>query len=184
MKSVVTTVIASADAAGRFPTSSDLESVQGSIQRAAARLEAAEDETKIYEEQGKWTRITVGTMEEMKKFILLLLPLSACTPHVERCLTVPLPYGCESGGGGGLALLVGDNVTPKPGPAPAPAPEPPAPGPEPKPEPPAPDPEPPKPDHGDDDAHDDEDAGDETDDEDDEGHDHARAGKNKRADDD
>jgi histidinol-phosphate aminotransferase len=25
--------------------------------------------TKIYEEQGKWTRITVGTMEEMKKFI-------------------------------------------------------------------------------------------------------------------
>ncbi|MFN6569323.1 bleomycin hydrolase [Nostoc minutum NIES-26] len=42
MKSVLTTVIASADAAGRFPTSSDLESVQGSIQRAAARLEAAE----------------------------------------------------------------------------------------------------------------------------------------------
>jgi histidinol-phosphate aminotransferase len=25
--------------------------------------------TKIYEEQGKWTRITVGTIEEMKKFI-------------------------------------------------------------------------------------------------------------------
>jgi len=25
--------------------------------------------TKIYEEQGKWTRITVGTMKEMKKFI-------------------------------------------------------------------------------------------------------------------
>ncbi|NJM70649.1 MAG: bleomycin hydrolase [Scytonema sp. RU_4_4] len=42
MKSVVTTVIAAADAAGRFPTSSDLESVQGSIQRASARLEAAE----------------------------------------------------------------------------------------------------------------------------------------------
>jgi phycoerythrin alpha chain len=42
MKSVVTTVIASADAAGRFPTTSDLESVQGSIQRAAARMEAAE----------------------------------------------------------------------------------------------------------------------------------------------
>jgi phycoerythrin alpha chain len=42
MKSVLTTVIASADAAGRFPSSSDLESVQGSIQRAAARLEAAE----------------------------------------------------------------------------------------------------------------------------------------------
>ncbi len=42
MKSVVTTVIASADAAGRFPSSSDLESVQGSIQRSAARLEAAE----------------------------------------------------------------------------------------------------------------------------------------------
>jgi phycoerythrin alpha chain len=42
MKSVLTTIIASADAAGRFPSSSDLESVQGSIQRAAARLEAAE----------------------------------------------------------------------------------------------------------------------------------------------
>ena len=42
MKSVMTTVIAAADAAGRFPSSSDLESVQGSIQRSAARLEAAE----------------------------------------------------------------------------------------------------------------------------------------------
>jgi histidinol-phosphate aminotransferase len=28
--------------------------------------------TKIYEENGKWTRITVGTMDEMKKFILAL----------------------------------------------------------------------------------------------------------------
>ncbi len=42
MKSVVTTVVTAADAAGRFPSSSDLESVQGSIQRAAARMEAAE----------------------------------------------------------------------------------------------------------------------------------------------
>ena len=42
MKSVVTTVVTAADAAGRFPSTSDLESVQGSIQRAAARLEAAE----------------------------------------------------------------------------------------------------------------------------------------------
>lgn len=42
MKSVITTTIAAADAAGRFPSTSDLESVQGSIQRAAARLEAAE----------------------------------------------------------------------------------------------------------------------------------------------
>lgn len=42
MKSVITTVVSAADAAGRFPTTSDLESVQGSIQRAAARLEAAE----------------------------------------------------------------------------------------------------------------------------------------------
>jgi len=42
MKSVITTVVASADAAGRFPSSSDLESVQGSIQRSTARLEAAE----------------------------------------------------------------------------------------------------------------------------------------------
>ena len=42
MKSVVTTVVTAADAAGRFPTTSDLESVQGSLQRASARLEAAE----------------------------------------------------------------------------------------------------------------------------------------------
>ncbi|NEP06405.1 MULTISPECIES: bleomycin hydrolase [Okeania] len=42
MKSVITTVVTAADAAGRFPSSSDLESVQGSIQRSAARLEAAE----------------------------------------------------------------------------------------------------------------------------------------------
>lgn len=42
MKSVITTVVTSADAAGRFPSNSDLESVQGSLQRAAARLEAAE----------------------------------------------------------------------------------------------------------------------------------------------
>ncbi len=42
MKSVVSTVITAADAAGRFPSTSDLESVQGSLQRAAARLEAAE----------------------------------------------------------------------------------------------------------------------------------------------
>ncbi|MEM8778421.1 MAG: bleomycin hydrolase [Cyanobacteria bacterium P01_G01_bin.49] len=42
MKSVVTTVISAADAAGRFPGTSDLEAVQGSLQRAAARLEASE----------------------------------------------------------------------------------------------------------------------------------------------
>lgn len=42
MKSVVTTVVSAADAAGRFPSNSDLESIQGNIQRSAARLEAAE----------------------------------------------------------------------------------------------------------------------------------------------
>lgn len=42
MKSVLTTTIASADLAGRYPSGSDLESVQGSLQRAAARMEAAE----------------------------------------------------------------------------------------------------------------------------------------------
>ena len=42
MKSAVTTVIASADASGRFPTISDIESVKGSFDRANARLEAAE----------------------------------------------------------------------------------------------------------------------------------------------
>ena len=42
MKSVVTTVVTAADAAGRFPSQNDLEAVQGNIQRASARLEAAE----------------------------------------------------------------------------------------------------------------------------------------------
>ncbi|WP_404790745.1 bleomycin hydrolase [Altericista sp. CCNU0014] len=42
MKSVITNVIEAADAAGRFPSASDLDAVQGSIQRATARLEAAE----------------------------------------------------------------------------------------------------------------------------------------------
>ena len=42
MKSAVTTVLISADLAGRFPTISDLESVKGSFDRASARLEAAE----------------------------------------------------------------------------------------------------------------------------------------------
>jgi phycoerythrin alpha chain len=49
MKSVITTVISAADAAGRFPTASDLESVQGNIQRANARLEAAEKLAGNYE---------------------------------------------------------------------------------------------------------------------------------------
>nr|YP_010336861.1 R-phycoerythrin class I alpha subunit [Stylonema alsidii]UNJ15267.1 R-phycoerythrin class I alpha subunit [Stylonema alsidii] len=49
MKSVITTVISAADAAGRFPSSSDLESVQGTIQRSAARLEAAEKLASNYE---------------------------------------------------------------------------------------------------------------------------------------
>ncbi|NEP27625.1 bleomycin hydrolase [Moorena sp. SIO3I6] len=42
MKSVLTTVVASADLGGRFPSASDLESVQGSLQRSAARMEAAD----------------------------------------------------------------------------------------------------------------------------------------------
>ena len=42
MKSVLTTVIAAADSGSRFPSSSDMESVQGAIQRAGARMEAAE----------------------------------------------------------------------------------------------------------------------------------------------
>jgi phycoerythrin alpha chain len=42
MKSVVTTVVTAADAAGRFPSQNDLVAVQGNIQRATARLEAAE----------------------------------------------------------------------------------------------------------------------------------------------
>ena len=42
MKSAVTTVLASADAAGRFPTISDIESVKGSFDRAPSRMEAAE----------------------------------------------------------------------------------------------------------------------------------------------
>ncbi len=42
MNSVITNVIATADAANRFPSASDLDAVQGSIARATARLEAAE----------------------------------------------------------------------------------------------------------------------------------------------
>jgi len=42
MKSAVTTVLIAADAAGRFPTISDIESVKGSLDRAPARIEAAE----------------------------------------------------------------------------------------------------------------------------------------------
>ena len=42
MKSVVTTVLTAADAAGRFPSISDIEAVKGSFDRAATRMEAAE----------------------------------------------------------------------------------------------------------------------------------------------
>tara|TARA_Y100001968_G_scaffold182211_1_gene166854 strand:- start:767 stop:1234 length:468 start_codon:yes stop_codon:yes gene_type:complete len=42
MKSAVTTVLSAADAAGRFPSISDIESVKGSFDRAPARMEAAE----------------------------------------------------------------------------------------------------------------------------------------------
>ncbi len=42
MKSVLTTAVAASDLAGRFPGASDLESVQGSLQRSGARMEAAE----------------------------------------------------------------------------------------------------------------------------------------------
>lgn len=42
MKSAVTTVVTAADAAGRFPTSSDFEAVKGSFDRAPARMAAAE----------------------------------------------------------------------------------------------------------------------------------------------
>tara|TARA_Y100001968_G_scaffold297440_1_gene306368 strand:- start:632 stop:1099 length:468 start_codon:yes stop_codon:yes gene_type:complete len=42
MKSAVTTVLTAADAAGRFPSLSDIESVKGSFDRAPARMEAAE----------------------------------------------------------------------------------------------------------------------------------------------
>ena len=81
------------------------------------------------------------------KYLLLILPLAACAPHVERCLSFPLPQECTQEGGGGLSLLAGGDVPPKP--------EPPAP-PGPEPEPPH-----PKPDHDDDD----DDRGDHDDDE-------------------
>ena len=42
MKSAVTTVVSAADAAGRFPSMSDFESVKGSFDRAESRLVAAE----------------------------------------------------------------------------------------------------------------------------------------------
>ena len=42
MKSAVTTVLTAADAAGRFPSLSDIEAVRGSFDRAPSRLKAAE----------------------------------------------------------------------------------------------------------------------------------------------
>ena len=42
MKSAVTTVITAADAAGRFPSISDIEAVKGSFDRAPSRMKAAE----------------------------------------------------------------------------------------------------------------------------------------------
>ncbi len=42
MKSAVTTVVTAADAAGRFPSSSDIEAVKGSFDRAPERMQAAE----------------------------------------------------------------------------------------------------------------------------------------------
>ena len=42
MKSAVTTVLTAADAAGRFPSMSDIEAVKGSLDRSTARMEAAE----------------------------------------------------------------------------------------------------------------------------------------------
>ncbi len=42
MKSAVTTVLAAADASGRFPSMSDIEAVKGSFDRAPARMKAAE----------------------------------------------------------------------------------------------------------------------------------------------
>ena len=42
MKSAVTTVLAAADAASRFPSMSDIEAVKGSFDRATARMKAAE----------------------------------------------------------------------------------------------------------------------------------------------
>ena len=42
MKSAVTTIVAAADAASRFPSISDLEAVKGSFDRAESRLNAAE----------------------------------------------------------------------------------------------------------------------------------------------
>lgn len=89
------------------------------------------------------------------KWLLLALPIAACTPHAETCLVLPLPTECTQEGGGGPSLLARRDVKPKPDPGPSPAPEPspqpsPEPQPDPKPEPSKPDPKPdPKPDHDD-----------------------------------
>ena len=53
MKSVLTTTIAAADTAGRYPSGSDLESIAGNIQRAEARLEAADKLAGNYEAVAK-----------------------------------------------------------------------------------------------------------------------------------
>lgn len=53
MRSVLTTIVGAADQGARFPSSSDLESVQGSLQRASARMEAAEKLASNYEAVAK-----------------------------------------------------------------------------------------------------------------------------------
>ena len=59
MKSAVTTVVSAADAAGRFPSMSDFESVKGSFDRAKARLEAAEKLASCIE---KFTNLAVDAV--------------------------------------------------------------------------------------------------------------------------
>ena len=52
------------------------------------------------------------------KYLLLVLPLCACGPHVESCLTVPQPIGCTEyrGGGSSLAFRTSpvQSATPRP----------------------------------------------------------------------
>ncbi|NEO57181.1 MAG: bleomycin hydrolase [Okeania sp. SIO3B5] len=82
MKSFISTVINAADIAGRFPNNSDLESIQGNLQRTLPRMEAAEKLAErldaVAKEAGDWV---------FKKYPELTKPDGICDSQVkiEKC---------------------------------------------------------------------------------------------------
>lgn len=60
----------------------------------------------------------------IRRAILCVLALSACTPHFEQCLVALLPPACVDLGGRSVSFSDRSARTPGPGPAPSPAPRP------------------------------------------------------------